>query len=91
MESAISHSTSNYDTELLRYRHLVVCPDLGNMKYKTKLHEGLVSRQLNDVGKVIQVRNEEVFVYDSKFKKKKNDTPVKEKEHSCSFIFSALK
>ena len=28
----------------------------------------LVPRQLHDVGKVIQVRNEEVFVYDSKLK-----------------------
>ena len=61
------------------------------MKYQTKLHEGLVPRQLHDVGKVIQVRNEEVFVYDSELKKKKLNTPVEEKEHSCSFIFSALK
>ena len=63
------------------------------MKYQTKLHDGLVSRQLHDVGKVIQVRNEEVFVYDSKYmyKKKKLNTPVKGKEHACSFIFSALK
>ena len=38
------------------------------MKYQTKLHEGLVPRQLHDVGKVVQVRNEEVFVYDSKLK-----------------------
>ena len=49
--------------ELLRYRQLVLCPDSGHMKYQTKLHEGLVPRQLHDVGKVIQVRNEEVFVY----------------------------
>ena len=61
------------------------------MKYQTKLHEGLVPRQLHDVGKVIQVRNEEVFVYDSKLKKKKLNAPVKGKEHVCSFIFSALK
>ena len=27
----------------------------------------------------------------TKFKKKKLNTPVKGKEHSCSFIFSALK
>ena len=59
--------------------------------YQTKLHEGLVARQLHDVGTVIQVWNEEVFVYDSKLKKKKFNTPVKGKEHSCSFIFSALK
>ena len=51
------------------------------MKYQTKLHEGLVPRQLHDVGKVIQVRNEEVFVYDSKLKKKKLNTPVKGKEN----------
>ena len=61
------------------------------MKYQTKLHEGLVPRQLHDVGKVIQVRKEEVFVCDSKLKKKKRNTPVKGKEHLCSFIFSALK
>ena len=67
------------------------CVQIRDMKYQTKLHEGLVPRQLHDVGKVIQVRNEEVFVYDSKFKKKKLNTPVKGKEHSCSFIFSALK
>ena len=90
-ESAINHCSNNHDTELLRYRHLVLCPDSGHMKYQTKLHEGLVPRQLHDVGKVIQVRNEEVFVYDSKLKKKKLNTPVKEKGHSCSFIFSALK
>ena len=65
LESAISHCTSNHDTELLRYRQLVLCPDSGHMKYQTKLHEGLVPRQLHDVRKVIQVRNEEVFVYDS--------------------------
>ena len=53
------------------------------MKYQNKLHEGLVPRQLHDVGKVIQVRNEEVFVYDSELKKTK---PVKGKEHLCSFI-----
>ena len=41
------------------------------MKYQTKLHEGLVSRQLHDVRKVIQVRNEEVFVYDSLLIKEK--------------------
>ena len=62
-----------------------------HIKYQTKLHEGLVPRQLHDVGKVIQVRNEQVFVYDSKLKKKKLNTPVKGKEHSCSFLFSALK
>ena len=90
-ESAISHCSSNHDTELLRYRQLVLCSDSGHMKYQTKLHEGLVPRQLHDVGKVIQVRNEEVFVYDSKLKKKKLNTPVKGKEHSCSFIISALK
>ena len=32
-----------------------------------------------------------VSVYDSKLKKKKLNTPVKGKEHSSSFIFSALK
>ena len=69
-ESCISHCSSNHDTELLRYRQLVLCPDSGHMKYRTKLHKGLVPRQLHDVGKVIQVRNEEVFVYDSKLKKK---------------------
>ena len=69
-ESAISHCSSNHDTELLRYRQLVLCPDSGRMKYQTRLYEGLVPRQLHDVGKVIQVRNEEVFVYDSKLKKK---------------------
>ena len=92
-ESTISHCSSNNDTELLRYRQLVLCPDSGHMMYQTKLHEGLVPRQLHDVGKVIQVRNEEVFVYDSKLKKKQlyTCTPVKGKEHSCSFIFSALK
>ena len=31
------------------------------------------------MGKVIQVRNEEVFVYDSKLKKKKLNAPVKGK------------
>ena len=41
--------------------------------------------------KIIQVLNEEVFVYDSKLKKNKLYTPVKGKEHLCSFIFSALK
>ena len=61
------------------------------MKYQTKLHEGLVPRQLHNVGKVIQVRNKEVFVYDSKLKKNKLNTPVKGKEHVCSFIFAALK
>ena len=90
-ESAISHCSSNHDTELLRYRQLVLCPDLGHMKYQTKLHEGLVLKQLHDVGNVIQVQNEEVFVYDSKLKKKKLNTPVKGEEHSSSFIFSALK
>ena len=90
-ESAISHYSSNHYTELLRYRQLVLCQDSGHMKYPTKLHEGLVSKQLHDVGKVIQVRNEEVFVYHSKLKKKKLNTPVKGKERSCSFIFSALK
>ena len=90
-ESAISHCSSNHDTELLRYRQLVLGPDSGHMKYQTKLHEGLVPRQLHDVGKVIQVRNKEVFVYDSKLKKKKLNTPVRGKEHLCSFIFSALK
>ena len=87
-ESAISHCSSNYDTELLRYRQLVLCSDSGHMKYQTKLNEGLVPRQLHDVGKV---RNEEVFVYDSKLKKTKLNIPVKGKEHSCSFIISALK
>ena len=61
------------------------------MKYQIKLHKGLVPRQLHDVGKVIQVRNEEVFVYNSKLKKTKLKTPIKGKEHSCSFIVSALK
>ena len=70
-ESAISHCSSNHDTELLQHRQLVLCPDSGHMKYQTKLHEGLIPRQLHVVGKVIQVRNEEVFVYDSKLKKKK--------------------
>ena len=65
LESANSHCTSYHDTVLLRYRQLVLCPDWGHMKYQTKLHEGLVPRQLHDVRKVIQVRNEEVFVYDS--------------------------
>ena len=87
----ISHCSSNHDTELLPYRQLVLCPDSGHMKYQTKLHEGLVPRQLHDVGKVIQVRNEEVFVYDSKLKKKKLNTPVKGKEHSCGFIFFCSK
>ena len=91
MQSAISHCSSNHDTELLRYRQLVLYPDSGHMKYQTKLHKGLVPRQLHYVGKVIQVRNEEMFVYDSKLKKKKLNIPVIGKEHSCSFIFSALK
>ena len=55
----------------------------------TKLHEGLVSRQIHDVGKVIQVRNEEVFVYDSKLKKKKLNTPVKGKEVCRALSFAA--
>ena len=63
LESAISHCTNTHDTELLRYRQFVLCPDSGHMKYQIKLHKGLVPRQLHDVGKVIQVRNEEVFVY----------------------------
>ena len=61
------------------------------MKYQTKLHEGLAPRQLHDVGNVIQVRNEEVFFYDCKLKKKKLNTPVKGKEHSFSFIFFCSK
>ena len=89
-EPAISHRSNNHDTELLRYK-LVLCPDSGHMKYQTKLHEDLAPRQLHDVRKVIQVRNEEVFVYDSKLKKEKLNTPVKGKEHACSLIFSALK
>ena len=59
LESAISHCKSNHGTELLQYRQL---PDSEHMKYQSKLHEGLVPRQLHDVGKVIQVQNEEVFV-----------------------------
>ena len=70
LESAISHCTSNHETELPRYRQLVSCPDSGHVKYQIKLHKGLVPRQLHDVGKVIQVRNEEVFVYDSKLNKR---------------------
>ena len=89
-ESGICHCSSNHDTEFLRYRQLFLCPDSGHMKYQTKLHEGLVPRQLHDVGKVKQVRNDEVFVYDSKLKTKKLNTHVKGKEHSCSLIFSAL-
>ena len=90
-KSVISHCSSYHDTELLRYRQLVLCPDSGHIMYQTKLREGLVPRQLHDVGKVIQVRKEEVFVYDSKLKKNKLNTPVKGKEHSCNFNFSALK
>ena len=92
-ESVISHCSSNHDTELLRYRHIFLCPDSGHMKYtyQTKLQKLLVPRQLHGVGRVIQVWNEELFVYDSKLKKKKLNTPVKGKEHSCSFIFSALR
>ena len=63
----------------------------GAHEVSNQVNERLVPRQLHDVGKVIQVRNEEVFVYDSKLKKKKLYTPVKGKEHSCSFIISALK
>ena len=55
-DSAITHCSSNHDTELLRYRQLVLCPDSGHMKYQTKLQEGLVPRQLHNLGKVIQVR-----------------------------------
>ena len=40
------------------------------------------------MGKVIQVRNEEVFVYDSKLKQKKN-TPVKGKEVRRALSFAA--
>ena len=47
------------------------------------------SRQLHDVGKVIQVRNEELFVYDSKLKKKKLHTPVKGKEDRRALSFAA--
>ena len=59
------------------------------MKYQTRLHEGLVTRQLHDVGKVIQVRNEELFVYDSKLKEKKLNTPVKGKEDRRALSFAA--
>ena len=86
-ESAISHFSSNHETELLRYRQLVLCPDSGHMKYQTKLHKGLVPRQLHDVGKVKQVRNEEVLVYDSKLKKKKLNTPVKGKKLLQFYFF----
>ena len=89
LESDISHCTSNHDPELLRYRQLVLCPDSGHMKYQTRLHKGLVPRQLHDVGKVRQVRNEELFVYNSKLKKKKLNTPVKGKEVRRVLSFAA--
>ena len=41
------------------------------------------------MGKVIQVRNEEVFVYDSKLKKKKLNTLVKGKEVRRALSFAA--
>ena len=41
------------------------------------------------MGKVIQVRNEEVSVYDSKLKKKKLNTPVKGKEVRRALSFTA--
>ena len=41
------------------------------------------------MGKVIQVRNEEVFVYNSKLKKKKLNTPVKGKEVLQALSFAA--
>ena len=71
----------------MRYRQLVLCSDSGHMKYQTKLQEGLVPRQLHDVGKVIQVRNEEVFVYDSKLKKKKVNNLLKEKDTRAVLFF----
>ena len=89
LESAISHCTSNHDTELLQYRQLVLCPDSGHMKYQTRLHEGLVPRRLHDVGKDIQVLNEELFVYNSKLKQKKLNTPVKGKEDRRALSFAA--
>ena len=89
LESAISRCTSNHDTELLRYRKPVLCPDSGHMNYQTRLHARLVPRQLHDVGKVIQVRNEELFVYDSKLKKKKLNTPVKGIEVRRALSFAA--
>ena len=67
------------------------CVQIRAHEVSNQVQEGLVPRQLHDVGKVIQVRNEEVLVYDSKLNKKKLNTSVKGKEHSCSFIFSALK
>ena len=89
LETIINHCTTKHDTELLRYRQLVLCPESGHMKYQSKLHEGLVPRQLHDEGKVIQVRNEEVFIYDSKLKKKKLNTPVKGKEVRRALSFAA--
>ena len=41
------------------------------------------------MGKVIQVWNEEVFVYDSKLKKKKLNTPIKGKEVRRALSFTA--
>ncbi|MEW8548482.1 MAG: hypothetical protein AB2693_33685, partial [Candidatus Thiodiazotropha sp.] len=83
----INHCVSSHDEELLKYRQLVLCEQSGRMKYQTKIHEDLVPRKLHDAGKTIQVRDKEVFVFDSKSKKKKLNTPVKGKEVRRTLTF----
>ena len=77
---------------MLDWQLCQICYPLEIKLFITKLHEGLVPRQLHDLGKVIllQVQNEEVFVYDSKLKKKKLNISVKGKEVCRALSFAAF-
>ena len=83
----IEHCVCYHNSDVLKYRQLILDADTGCFKYLTQIHEGIVPKQLENDGKKIKVNNDKVFVLDRTSKKKKLNTPMKAKDCARSLCF----
>ena len=73
----VEHCISIHGNIELKYRTLISDQEDGKEKYLSKLHEGIVPDNLEEIGKRIEVRGELVYLLDERSKKKKLNTPIK--------------
>jgi hypothetical protein len=79
LQSIIEHCKLSHGEETLKYRQLVLDENTGIQRYQTKIHEGVVPSNLTKYGKCITVNDGLTYILDKESKRKKLNTPVKER------------
>ena len=82
----VEHCVKGHKCQTLKYRELILQSETGLLKYQSKSHEGIIPIRLENEGKTIEVRGSQTFITRTTPKRKKLNTPVKDKLASCRYL-----